>query len=594
MKQLVFDLADVSQLDAYISEIKECEVPRSMLLHMYCGIQDTEVIFGIRKRLVEAFPDAAIVGTTCNGEIMHGRLTEPTIVLSALLFYSTDVKVYYFNTLLGHEKDIGTSVRTIIEGTPDIAAAEIIVQRVPADVRSVLNEIEKCDKSITIFGGFPIGHDIDNDRPQIILENEASIDALALVTFAGKDFHINSTHTAGWKTLGRKFRIDKASGNKLYEVDGMPASDLFSRYLRIEPDENFVRNTMEFPLMLESEAGQTLRHPAHLAKESGYIDLAGDVSTDQTVSMTYGDPTEIVEKVNARCEEIREFKPEAILLHSCAMRKIFWGPDVDSELEPFEKLAPTAGFFTGGELDRDLNTGKMLWHNITLISIAMREGDKPEREFPKVSVNMENVGEEMQLVRRLTNLVRETNIDLGETMQRLIDTNSQLEKQATVDELTGLYNRRKIESEINARLDKTARDLMPVSLVMLDIDHFKKVNDICGHFIGDCVLKQLSEILMNSVDAERGEMAGRWGGEEFFILLPGADESEVLERAEELRKRVEESSFPAVRRVTISLGVITTTGGIDHQKIYTEVDNALYKAKDSGRNRVCVADTSKL
>ena len=125
---------------------------------------------------------------------------------------------------------------------------------------------------------------------------------------------------------------------------------------------------------------------------------------------------------------------------------------------------------------------------------------------------------------------------------------------------------------------------------MIDIDHLKSVNDNFSHETGDAVLKDTANILKNTAHEWEGGCAGRWGGEEFYVILPHIGSEDAMNIAEDLRKRVENHIFPEVGHLTISLGVITIEGDTKGKDIYRSVDMALYDAKESGRNRIVKAD----
>ena len=270
-----------------------------------------------------------------------------------------------------------------------------------------------------------------------------------------------------------------------------------------------------------------LRHP-ETTNGDGSINLDGYVETGMTAQISYGDPETIIKDIDQRCAELAAFSPEAIIIYSCAARKIFWGPFINNEIAPFQKLAPMAGFCTGGEISRDKKTGEIMWHNITVVSVGFREGEK-RREVKPPKVELGEVHGQTALVRRLMNLVKETT--------------RELEEMAIKDGLTGLFNRRETERLI----DETVRQGRPVSFIMGDIDHFKGVNDTYGHNMGDTVLKRVSAELKNTAEKENG-FAGRWGGEEFFVIIPEADGKQAYPCAEELRKRIAAIEFPEVSR----------------------------------------------
>ena len=204
------------------------------------------------------------------------------------------------------------------------------------------------------------------------------------------------------QSLGRSFTITKAKKNTLYSLDSFSATELYDHYLDVrEDDEHFVENMMEFPLMVEEDGMKMLRH-ASAAGEKGALEMAGYVKEGMKVTMTYGDPITIVSEVDVRAEELRQFEPEAILIYTCTMRKIFWNYFINFEMAPFQKLATSCGFCTGGELNRDHKTGKIMWHNITMLTIGMREGEKTGREIEPVSVDTSHLHGQASLVKRKT------------------------------------------------------------------------------------------------------------------------------------------------------------------------------------------------
>ena len=168
-----------------------------------------------------------------------------------------------------------------------------------------------------------------------------------------------------------------------------------------------------------------------------------------------------------------------------------------------------------------------------------------------------------------------------------------LEIQARHDSLTGLYNRRHFLSLCEAELSRAARYRVPLSMLMLDIDHFKKVNDAHGHKAGDLVLVQLADIMRGTL--RNVDVIGRYGGEEFAVMLPETDRMMALEVAERLRQEVAAAKFAldggAPIEVTISIGISSCDDAQIHiDKLINAADQALYVAKNSGRNRVMQAE----
>lgn len=158
-----------------------------------------------------------------------------------------------------------------------------------------------------------------------------------------------------------------------------------------------------------------------------------------------------------------------------------------------------------------------------------------------------------------------------------------LKRLAMIDSLTGIYNRHQTNEELDIEIARAERYNDTFALAMLDIDHFKRINDSYGHDVGDYVLKEFSSLI--SEHLRESDRFGRWGGEEFVIILPELDAKEAMQVAEKLRKLVEEHRFKGVPQVTVSIGVTVFRVSDVKETLLKEVDKALYQAKEEGRNR---------
>ncbi len=166
----------------------------------------------------------------------------------------------------------------------------------------------------------------------------------------------------------------------------------------------------------------------------------------------------------------------------------------------------------------------------------------------------------------------------------VISNRNLLESISYLDGLTNIYNRRKFEIDLNAELLRNKRNRTNISFIMFDIDYFKKVNDNYGHKTGDYVLETLSSIISGNI--REGDCFARYGWEEFIIMLLNSDKEESRKKAEELRKLVENHIFGKAGQITISLGVYQLHDADNYDIITENVDKAMYKAKEGGRNRV--------
>jgi len=178
----------------------------------------------------------------------------------------------------------------------------------------------------------------------------------------------------------------------------------------------------------------------------------------------------------------------------------------------------------------------------------------------------------------------------------LITAREALRVQATHDALTGLWNRAAVLDLVRRELERARREWTPLAVFMVDLDHFKRINDTHGHAAGDAVLRQVAEVLRTSIRPYDG--FGRCGGEEFLAVLPGCDAATALRRAETLRARIAEQPIDVpdgpTLNVAASLGVavIDDPTDVDADSAVRLADEALYEAKRNGRNRVELAPTS--
>jgi diguanylate cyclase (GGDEF)-like protein len=166
---------------------------------------------------------------------------------------------------------------------------------------------------------------------------------------------------------------------------------------------------------------------------------------------------------------------------------------------------------------------------------------------------------------------------------------AQIQQQALTDPLTGCYNRRSFEMQLDKEILMAKRTSQPLSLLMLDLDRFKHLNDTAGHDAGDDALRQLANCFRQEL---RGiDSAARFGGDEFALILPQAFSEGALIVAERVRARIEQILIPAFGNLTASIGIASfPANATSKTELFRAADDALYAAKRSGRNRVCVAD----
>lgn len=185
--------------------------------------------------------------------------------------------------------------------------------------------------------------------------------------------------------------------------------------------------------------------------------------------------------------------------------------------------------------------------------------------------------------KRLEQTVNELHMEMDERRVAI----EELEQLAITDPLTSLFNRRKFNELLAYEVERNQRYNAGLSLIMCDIDHFKKINDKFGHTAGDSALKTFSDKVTENI--RDVDIFARWGGEEFMILMPNSNIDSACSVAEKLRNAIEHTSINTIDTLTASFGVAHCNNNDTTESIVERVDAALYEAKQQGRNTVVAA-----
>lgn len=536
--------------------------------------------------LDDKMPDALYLGCTANANIIDGALAKAEIILSCTIFEyeTTKAHILQFPFL---EEDVKADVdelKKVCAANPWVSAVEMHATIMDMSMKEFCDEMTGLKKDIQVFGGGAFNPNMDDDTAVVFSKGNGFLEhGIVFLLLGGEDFHAYSTFISGWKPLKRRFRITKADREVLYELDGKPAFDIYQRFLKIEKNDKFFSNTLEFPLFMEHGDIDILRCPLAVNEDDSLV-MSSDMQEDAVVRLSYGDPDTILSSIRRDGQKIADFQPEIIQTFSCAARRAFWGDEnISDETIPFSSVTSTSGFYTHGEFLRI--DGDMLNFNVTLVLAAMREGEPKTNKVVNIYEAQQENNEKIPMIRRFVSFIEASTAELEEM-------NAKLALTSITDGLTRLYNRAEIERRIRRTLDNFAKNMTgnSFSLIMLDIDNFKKVNDIYGHKEGDHVIQALSDVLRDTTSDVPGSYLGRWGGEEFMVLLSECNVDEAVELAEKIRLAFASISYETAGCQTVSIGVTQAKDKEDADTLYNRVDKALYTAKANGKNQVVRLD----
>ena len=552
-----------------------------LLFHIFTEFLDEKNILSVREQILNFFPDAKVVGATTNGNIFYGQLADPGTIVSCTQFEKEDTKceVVQYHMDSSNIDQVCDDLIDKVNNLGWVKAIELVVTIRNMSMSRLCDRLNELNPEINIFGGGAFSEDINTHAAFVVgTESHCCDQGIAFVLYGGSSFTAKAIHITGWKPLGRKLVVSKARGSRLYELDNAPAFSTYYKYLKIANDPNFFKNTLEFPFVYEQNGELILRAPVS-CNPDGSLEMTSDIKEGTRVRIAYGDPWTILDSVYKGGQIIEKYSAEVINIYSCAARKFFWGLNACSqETMPFENLASTTGFYTSGEFIREC--GFVFQHNVTLVVVAMSENINNKNKN-KFRIGGEYSEGQISLVNRLANFI-------GAATEELADANRQLEIQSITDGLTQLYNRNEIQKRIDAAFkDSLTSPKMPIPfLIMLDIDNFKNVNDTFGHAAGDKVLKELSKLMKEKVSEFFPEASvGRWGGEEFMILIPNAIEEEAYKLAELIRKEFSKIQFEMIGNKTVSVGIAKARSEDTPDSFASRVDENMYISKTTGKNK---------
>lgn len=582
MRQIQIEFYDRVSFQNKIKDLRRCFVEKTVVFQVFYDKKRQKDAETVSDVINEYFPEARYFGSSSSSNIKDGAFSRKSVIIVCMVFESEDAKVdvlhYVFN-----DKTKDSVCDAVLKNVAErswIKGVEMLLTLRNMSSTSFCEQLSKMREDIAIFGGCAFSDDLNRDTVSVFSDKGGFTDEGAVfLLIGGEDIHIWTTYISGWKPLGKKMVITKVEGNHLFELDGEPAYKVYKRYLKIENNNLFLRNALEFPLIYNVNNSNILRVPAFCLKDDTLI-MTADMTAGATAQLSYGDPQTILKSIIKEAEKLADFVPDGILIFNCASRRHFWGDEeINQETLPFKELADTAGFFTAGEFCR---SGVSLnQHNATVIIVGLREGPAGMSRKDELIKRHSKPNDHMSMISRLANFIDVAYSELDEINKKLEEANKRLTTLAIIDELTKLYNRR----EINHRISNLIENNENFSLVMLDLDYFKAVNDEFGHETGDMVLKEFAKILRKYTDNFNScSIAGRWGGEEFMLLTPHASADEAFSLAEDIRKDFEAKKFDVKFIHTVSCGVTSFIAGENIDTVCTRADRALYTSKNNGRN----------
>lgn len=523
----------------------------TMCFQIHSMILESEKLKPVWDILERIFPDVPWFGNSTAGNIVDCEQTVD-ISVSAIIFEKPTSKFHIFQYDFSRESVGGIANEIVKEAdkNPWVKAVEIYHCISPFSTTALCEGLDSLAPNIQVFGGIVCSPDITSPNSCVFSSvGGFTKSGLLVVFYGGEDLFIDSRKISGWKPIGRNFHVTRSEGNILYELGGIPAYEVYNKYLNIKNDSNFFYNALEFPMLYEHN-GVSIVRAAGASNPDGSLTMSSDIDEGSIVRLSYGEPQLIVEKIKTESEACEQFAPEVQHIFSCAARKAFWSQrEPTYEISPFKGLASSTGFFSHGEFLRE--KGHLNQHNITLVFASMREGPAVKHDHTKGEDIQEGMSTRLPLAARMATFIRETSFELEQINSKLRVMNEHLQDVATTDALTGLENRLAFDEILKTISQEDAEAPGTWTMVLMDVNGLKYANDTFGHQAGDALIVAAGNAIKNAYGSKGN--CFRIGGDEFAVVTRAPLDSLFLLYSN-LQKNIEEYNKDALYHLSIAVG----------------------------------------
>ncbi|MFM2119813.1 MAG: hypothetical protein RL722_1281, partial [Pseudomonadota bacterium] len=462
--------------------------------------------------LAEALPQALCVGCSAEQGIAGGQPVRDAAVVSLLCLGHSRLRLEIAAGQPGAEYPLGMALGDRL-AAPDLRGLLVLALPGPLDAGRLAEGAHgRLAAEVVVFGGVAA-----QPRIEVSAESNASaadpsaaasdlpgpgaawinVDGrfhtgavLAMVGFYGEALQMQQELLFAWKPIGPALTLDEVEGGFcVHRINAAPAAEVYQRLLRIEArnDEIYL---LEFPLVVERRGVLLARNPVAMG-EDGRVSFVATLRRGEQARLGYLDVDASVKAVDEARLRLQDFSPQALLLHSCVCRMHTLQQEIECETLPFQSLAEASGWYTHGEFG--VQGGRVHLFNSTQSVVGLREGALPPASATieastagaRVAVPAPAPREPDPVRFRHAVITSRLLHSIGRLSEELEQANARLRHLSEHDALTGALNRRALEAQLQTELARSQRYGYALSLLMVDLDHFKRLNDSHGHTIGD-------------------------------------------------------------------------------------------------------------
>ena len=341
-------------------------------IQVFSGLIQKEELLEISAILKEKNSGIGFIGTTTAGEIIDGSTKQASITLSIMTFDTTTFISNHFTDEDNFNLGVKIAKELFVDNTK---VAIMFIEGLLNNGNDVVDGIASVDNTIPIAGG--MAGDNGAFAKTYVFDNNGVYEEGAVgVSFQSEHLKVLTNYQLNWQPIGKELKITKAEKNRLYEIDGISASEIYRKYLGDNIANELPHSAIEFPLLkIEDDGREVCRTFVHQFDDGSLLTI-GNLEVGDTVQLAFGNVDLILNGVNEDIQNYDSFQPEAIFTYSCASRITFLQSDVVRELDPLNNIAPIAGYFTYGEIYHNDKKNSLLNISLTILGLSESLGQE--------------------------------------------------------------------------------------------------------------------------------------------------------------------------------------------------------------------------
>lgn len=525
--------------------------------------------------LAKHFPNATVVGITSYGQFAGASVQNSGLSLHLTSFKQVQLATHY---IAAADSDLEKQVAINALIQPSTKVIILFSTNLLDNHQDLLPLLNQLRPDIVVVGAIAVPKG-DMFTAHLLQQSCWHSNGTLLLALSSEHLAAKAIVKQNWFAIGKPFTITQASQFVVNTIAGITVKQLYQRYLGPQAGQHLAAASSIFPLIFDDGVHQISAFVVKALPDGSAI-FNRPLQTGQQVRLSFAEINNVLN--NDYLAAYEDLPAEQVMVFSCGARVELLKDTIVQELAPLQQKVPCAGCFAFGEIVT-LQPGKSNLQSHSMVSLFMAETPATIHfECIKESI-VDRYGFDLtnnELLRIYSNVTRAIMADLTAMNDALL-------KQSQHDHLTGLASRSYLDQELMRAHESFIRYQHVYSVLLLDIDYFKKINDSYGHLNGDKVLKATADNIKQTLRSN--DLVGRWGGEEFLVLCPATPLEAAKTLAERIRKVVSMLSINSTEgaiRLTVSIGVATITTGMNIDDVLKQADANLYKAKAEGRNRV--------